>query len=261
MRGEGWMVELSRPEKWMTGILEYAGRLLEESGYRPPKSLYYAYAAIAAAHATGFEPLYDYPLEVYYELMDAAEESALYTPRWYPHYKALEEEVEALAAFEEALADSKRVFHAEPILAAASLAFGCRLKLAEYWLESGYAPTPGQQVVIVYRGGRREKITVPRSLYTLTLAGLSLYGVKPVDNGLLVAVPDPAIVRREIFEEKPPYEEASAILRLVVEKHARKIYSRLGSDPRWACGEEDVLLIKYSFEGPSVLHVEYVTSC
>jgi hypothetical protein len=244
----------------MLGILEYTGRLLEENGYRPLKDLCYAHAAIAAAHITGFEPLYDYPVEVYYELMDAAEESALYTPRWYPHYKALEEEVEALAAFEEALADSKRVFHAEPLLAAAALAFGCRLRIGRCWVESGYAPAPGQQVVIVYRGGRREKITVPKSLYTLTLAGLSLYNVEPAGGEALVAVPDPAVIRREVFEEKPPYEEASAILRLTVEKHARKVCLHRAEDShRWACGEEDVLLIKYRFEGPSVVYVEYVT--
>jgi hypothetical protein len=172
-------MEVSSPEKWMIGILEYTSQLLSESGYKPLRDLEYAHAAIAAAHITGFEPLYDYPVEVYYELMDIAEESALYTPRWYLHYKALEEEVEALAAFEEALADSKRVFHAEPLLAAAALAFGCRLKIADYWLKSGYVPAPGQQVVIVRRESRREKISIPKSLYTLTLAGLSLYKVKP----------------------------------------------------------------------------------
>ncbi len=254
------MVEASKPEKWLYGIVEYTARLLEASGYRASSLTRLAHAAIAAAHITGFEPLYDYPLELYYELMDAAEESALYTPRWYMDFKALEEEVEALAAFEEALADSKTVFHAEPLLAPAALAFGCGLRIGREWLRAGYTPAPGQQVVIVLRRQGKVKVTVPRSLYTLTLAGLSAYKINPLDGEpVIAALPDPAVVRREIFEEHPPYEEASKLLKLIVEKHAAKICRRLGSGGfSWACGENDVLLIKYVFRGPGMVEVEYV---
>jgi hypothetical protein len=242
----------------MLGILEDTLAILASSGYKPSKLTAYAHAAIAVAHITGFEPLYDYPVEVYYELMDIAEESALYTPRWLPDYQRLAEEVEALAAFEETLADSKTVFHAEPILAAAALGFGCRLKVSKGWRTKGFTPEPGQQVVIVVRRGRKHKVQVPRSLYTLAVAGLAFYNPDCTAEEFIAVLPDPAVIRREVFESRVAYEEASRILRSIVERHVREICVRRGEGYVWACNSDDKLVIKYEVKGPSLLRVEYL---
>ncbi|ABM80274.1 hypothetical protein [Hyperthermus butylicus] len=250
-------VEPSQPEQWMRDILEYTASILQRSGFQAHPLTRLAHAAVAAAHITGFEPLYDYPVELYYELQEAAEKSALYTPRWRPAYQLLEEEVEALAAFEEALASSDTVFHTEPILAAAALGYGCRAVVSRDWLEAGFTPTPGQQIVIVRRGEKRARILVPRSLYTLALAGLTVYGVTPYSKALL-PVPDPATIRKRVFMTKLPLGEASKRLVEIVDMYVKPVCRRVDENPLWACRSDTVLLIEYRFSGPIVLDVRYV---
>ena len=250
-------MEPLKPEPLMKDILEYTASILERSGFRTHPLTRLAHAAVAAAHMTGFEPLYDYPVELYHELQEAAEESALFTPRWRPAYQLLEEEVEALAAFEEALASSDTVFHAEPILAAAVLGYGCRAAVSSEWLKAGFTPTPGQQIVIIRHGERRAKVLVPRSLYTLAVAGLTVYGMTPYSKALLV-VPDPATIRKRVFEEKIPVGEASKKLAEIITTYVEPICRRVGGDPLWACKSDTVLLIEYRFLGPSMFEARYV---
>ncbi len=246
---------LEPPEAWARGFLEYVGARLQAVGFRglePPYSL--VYSALAAGHLTGLDYFYEYAIEAYYELMDVAEEARpLAEPRWARLLPYLDEDAEALAAFEERLADSKTVLCAEPVLAAALLGLAAGKRPSRRWYSAGFTGRPGSYPLLARRGDRKCRILVPSPIYVLAIAALERLGLK--GPGVLeAAVPDPAMFRKTVFDAKVPYEELSSWLRRLAEDWARK--SLEVDDP---CSEENSLKIRYRFDG--VLEAEFTYLC
>lgn len=215
------------------------------------------FAAIAAGHVTGIDYFYEYAIDAYYNLMDAAEEvRPLAEPRWAPILSWLDEDAEALAAFEERLADSSTVLCAEPILAAAALGLGAGSEPARGWRSAGYAGRPGAYAVVARRpGGKKCRIMVPSPVFALAVAGLSAAGHPGPGTGLDVVVPDPAEIRRTVLESKTPYGQLSERLRGLVEERAGRALAKGAQE---ACKTRDLLVIRYRFDGLLEAVFEYV---
>ncbi|WP_338250172.1 hypothetical protein [Pyrodictium abyssi] len=244
-----------QPPRWLLPVIEYARRRLASLGYTFPGGLAAMFASIPAAHTTGYEPLYEYIVEAYYALREEAEEASPFAePRFRPWLDALEEEVEALAALEESLAASSTVFYAEPILAAAVLGLGLNRARLGRWPRSGLRRTPGQQTIIVERGGARKLLVVPQSLYVLAAAGLHAAGIDPPGKGVAV-LPDPAVIRKRVMELRLPLSQLAAELVEIINKHARRAAS---VGPSEACVSEGFLAVEYTVHGPGEIVVKYV---
>ena len=249
-------IDVGEPEEWLRPYLEAVERRLRVAGYRvgtPPFN--YLFSAVAAAHVSGYDPVYDYVVASYYDLVDLIEEAEpLATPRWRRIFYDLQDEVEALAAFEEALSSSDLVFLAEPILAGAVLAVaGSQGSLTE-WCRAGLLRIPGQQVIIDRR--KKRKILVPRSLFVLAISGLSSKGVYPGVERVVV-LPDPAYVRKTILDSHAPLAYFKDTVLGAVAKYTMLAH-QVGNDLEKACSTRGVLVIKYLFESPSVYSAEYM---
>ncbi|KSW11301.1 hypothetical protein CF15_00030 [Pyrodictium occultum] len=243
------------PPRWLQPLVDYSRRRLESLGYRAPGELAPVFAAIPPAHATGYEELFDYVVEAYYDLKDSAGElPPTMEPRFKPWLHALEEEVEALAAFEERLADSSTVFHAEPILAAAVMGLGLEGAGLDCWPGRGLRRAPGQQTLLMKRDDRKVLITVPSSLHVLAAAGLHAAGVDPPGSGVAV-LPDPAAIRRAVMEMRLPLEEAAGA---ILEMLRARALEAAGMDRGRACGAGDMLVVEYRVEGPGEIWVKYL---
>ena len=243
------------PEAWARGFIEWVRGRLETAGYRGARGLFApAYVAVAAGHLTGVDYFYEYAVDAYYSASDAYEEAApLAEPRWTPLLSGLEGEGEGLAEFEERLADGSTVLCAEPILAAAVLGAGLRARVGEAWRLSGYTGSPGGYPVIVRRPGKKCRILVPGSLYSLALAGLSAAGLEP--GGLMeIVVPDPALVRKTIFDSKVAYGELSRFLEETLTRAARRAAEATRED---ACREKGLMLVKYKLWSPLEAWFDY----
>jgi hypothetical protein len=248
---------ISEPEAWLRPYLDTVMDRLLRAGYMLPSNEFrYLFAAVAGAHIAGYDPVYDYVAEAYYDLLDVVEEvEPLATPRWRKLLFDFQDEVEALAAFEEALSSSETVFVAEPILAAAVVGFYGIQRYPDKWFKAGLPRLPGQQVIIAYRDKGKKKILVPRSLFFLAVSGLSAYEVEPGRKKRII-VPDPAYVRKSVLDSHAPISLFKDIVVEAVAKYTR-LASILGEDFEKACKTEGVLVIEYMFEGPSVLKAKY----
>ena len=237
------------PEPWARPFVERIESILRSTGYRGVDTPFtYVFSSIAAGHLTGFDYFYEYAVDAYYEARDRYEEAApLSEPRWAPGFWGLEEEAEALAEFEERLADSSTVLCAEPILAAAVLGAGLeKPSIAGGWLRGGYTGRPGGYMVLARRPrGKRCRILVPGSLYSLALAGLSAAGLEPGAARRLV-VPDPAIIRKRVFDERPAYAELSSYLEKLLADASRRA---MRASEEEACREQGIMLVEYRFTG------------
>ncbi|BEP18656.1 hypothetical protein PYJP_20080 [Pyrofollis japonicus] len=248
---------ISEPEAWLKPYLDTIVDRLLRAGYMLPGNEFrYLFAAVAGAHIAGYDPVYDYVVETYYDLLDAVDEvEPLATPRWRKLLFDFQDEVEALAAFEEALSSSETVFIAEPILAAAIVGFYGVQKYPGKWFKAGLPRLPGQQVIIAYKDKAKRKILVPRSLFSLAVSGLSAYGVEPGKEKCII-VPDPAYVRKSVLDSHAPISLFKDVVTDAVAKYMRLTFM-LREDFEKACKTEGVLVIKYLFEGPSVLKARY----
>ncbi|ALL00201.1 hypothetical protein Pyrde_0151 [Pyrodictium delaneyi] len=243
------------PESWLIPIIQHTASRLKSLGFKADDEFITLFASVPAAHVTGFEPLYEYVVDAYYELKEASEEAPLLTePRYRPWLDMLEEEVEALAVFEEHLSDSSTVFHAEPILAAAALGLGVDSRSLGCWPSSGLRRVPGRQGILIERKGAKKYLIAPQSLYVLAAAGLSAAGVEPPGSGIAV-LPDPALIRRHVAELRLPLNEAAEKLVEIVRSAAHEA-QRLGVSE--ACVSEEFLAIEYVIRGPGHIRVKYL---
>lgn len=249
-------IDVGEPEEWLRPYLEAVMKKLAYTGYLLyEKPFSYLFAAIAAAHVSGYDPVYDYVVAAYYDLVDLVEEAEpLATPRWRKIFYELQDEVEALAAFEEALSSSDQVFIAEPILAGAVLAMSCRQSNPARWYRAGLLRIPGQQVLI--NPARKRKILVPRSLFLLAVSGLSSEGVYPGTERVAV-LPDPAYVRKAILDSHAPLAYFKETVMNAVARYAR-LAAGLRNDTKKACETKGVLVIKYVVYSPSMYSAEYL---
>lgn len=249
---------MEEPEAWARGFLDYTVSRLRVAGHRGAwGAAALVFAAIAAGHVTGVDYFYEYAIDAYYEMLDAAEEARpLAEPRWAPLLSWLDEDAEALAAFEERLADSSTVLCAEPVLAAAALGLGAGSHPAQGWRRAGYAGRPGSYAIIVRKeGGKKCRILVPSPVYALMVAGLSAAGHNGPGSSLDAVVPDPAEIRRTVLESKTPYGQLSDWLRGLVEEKAKKA---LTTGTEEACKTRDLLVIRYRFDGLLEAVFEYL---
>lgn len=247
---------LPEPEAWAKPFLDYVKARLAATGFTGLTDPYgVPYASLAAGHITGLDYFYEYTIEAYYDLMDAAEEvRPLAEPRWGRLLGFLDEDAEALAAFEERLADSKTVLCAEPILAAAALGLGAGKTPSDEWRRLGYTGRPGVYVLLAFHGSRKKpcKILVPSPLYALALAGLQALGLEG-EGSVDATVPDPALLRKTIYDSHVAYGELSSWLRSLIEERARK--SLQLQNP---CDIEGFLKIRYRFRGLLEARFEYL---
>jgi len=249
-------IGVDEPEEWLKPYLETVMEKLSRAGYKLQGAPFnYLFAAIPAAHISGYDPVYDYVVAAYYDLIDLVEEAEpLATPRWRKTFYELQDEVEALAAFEEALSSSEQVFLAEPILAGAVLAMSSRQGDMSKWYRSGLLRIPGQQVLI--NPAKKAKILVPRSLFLLAVSGLSSEGVYPGSERVAV-LPDPAYVRKTILDSHAPLAYFMETVMEAVSKYAR-LATRLKNNIKKACETRGILVIKYVFHSPSTYSAEYL---
>ena len=249
-------IGVGEPEEWLRPYLDDIAGRLRGAGYKLyPDPFSYLLSGIAGAHISGYDPVYDYVVGAYYDLIDVIEEAEpLATPRWRKLFYDLQDEVEALAAFEEALSDSELVFIAEPILAGAVLAVGGRQRYPREWYRRGLLSIPGQQVLIDYSA--KKKILVPRSLFVLAASGLSYRGVYPGTERIAV-MPDPAYVRKTVLDSHAPLAYFRETVLDAVRKYS-SVAEKLGDDVEKACKTRGVLVIRYSFTSPSMYRAEYV---
>ncbi len=240
------------PEQWARPFLDWVLSRLRDTGYRGAVGMFaYPHAAIAAGHVTGLDYFYEYAIEAYYDALDAAEEEwPLAEPRWRPLLWGLDEEAEALAVFEEKLADSSTVLCAEPILAAAGLGLGAGRGVGRGWRQAGYAGTAGSYTVLARRRGVRCKVTVPGSVYALALAGLTAAGLEGPGEAVVTA-PDPALLRKTVMDTRVAYGRLSRWLIGLVEKWAGE------SLEAGECGER-FLKIRYKLQGLLEAEFEYL---
>ena len=247
---------LPEPEAWARPFLDYVKSQLATTGFVGLAEPYgVVYASLAAGHVTGLDYFYEYAIEAYYELVDAAEEvKPLAEPRWGRWLGFLDEDAEALAAFEERLADSQTVLCAEPILAAAALGLGAGKPPSGGWRRLGYTGRPGAYVLLAIRrgGGKPCKILVPSPLYALALAGLEALGLRG-EGYVEATVPDPALLRKTVYESHVAYGELSSWLRSLIEERARGALEAGDS-----CGAEEYLKIRYLFRGLLEAEFEYL---
>ena len=249
-------IDVGEPEEWLRPYLETVMEKLGRAGYElRHKPFNYLFAAIAAAHISGYDPVYDYVVAAYYDLIDLVEEAEpLATPRWRKTFYELQDEVEALAAFEESLSSSEQVFIAEPILAGAVLAMSSKQGEMTRWYKSGLLRIPGQQVLI--NPAKKAKILVPRSLFLLAVSGLSSESIYPGSERVAV-LPDPAYVRKTILDSHAPLAYFRETVMEAVSKYAR-LATQLRNDIKKACKTQGVLVIKYMFYSPSMYSAEYL---
>ncbi|NOZ89077.1 MAG: hypothetical protein GXO15_04045, partial [Crenarchaeota archaeon] len=154
------------------------------------------------------------------------------------------------------LADSSTVLCAEPILAAALLAAARPARVGGGWRAAGYTGRPGGYQLLARRpGGKRCRILVPGSLYALALSGLTASGVAPGGPPRRLVVPDPALVRKRVFDERPAYGRLSGFLREVVLEASSRA---LRASEEEACRERGLMLVEYRFDGLLEAYFNYI---
>jgi len=243
------------PEPWARGFIAYIRARLGSLGFRGLQEPYGTiYASLAAGHLTGLDYFYEYTIEAYYELIDRAEEARpLAEPRWARLLPYLDEDAEALAAFEERLADSSTVLCAEPVLAAALLGLAAGTRPGRGWYASGYTARPGAYPLLVHRGEKRCRILTPSPIYVLAVSALSRLGLQEPGGSIDAAVPDPALFRKTVYDARVPYSELSMWLRALVED-----WERAAAGAENPCDDEKLLHIRYRLQGPLEAWYEYL---
>jgi len=249
-------VLLEPPEQWARGFLNYVAGRLRERGFRGGLTDPYrlVYAAIAAGHLTGVDYFYEYAIDAYYRLVDAAESvKPLAEPRWGKLLPLLDEDAEALAEFEERLADSKTVLCSEPVLAAAILGLAMGEAPGAGWRRAGFTGRAGAYPLLVRRGGRRCRVLVPSPVYVLALSALQRAGLH-APGKVSLAVPDPALLRKTVYDSRVAYAMLSEWLRELLERWALRAMK--AGDP---CRDDTLLKITYRYEG--LLEAEFRYEC
>ena len=205
---------------------------------------------LALGSITGYDYCFESVLNEYYRLKDLVVGAGLYVPRKYREYLFFVDAVEAAIEFEENLADSRRVFLAEPLLAAALKAFCLKEKLED--VKPFYIPSNSSQIFLVESSNGRGKVRVPFPLYVYSLMTISLFYPKTRftpslrAGGAIIAL-DPAYFRDILFREKPPLEK----LGIAAVKHLRSLCRKILelNDIRNACGTDEAIVIGYEVEG------------
>ena len=247
------------PESWAKPYLERVRMALQRAGYLGAGSIFsQVHSAIAGGHISGMDYFYEYAIESYYEAAEEAENAKpLAVPRWELELLWLEEEAASLAEFEERLADSSTVLCAEPLLAPAIHGLVEPFRPVN-WSLYGYSGQPGEKIVIVEKGKQRCRISLPGSLYALTVAGLNRLGAIPGNKSVQLVVADPAWVRRKVYTSHTPYEEVPSLLISLTSTAAKRAERMYVRD---VCGEENVegvLALEYSILGVSHVRVTYL---
>ncbi|MET1102002.1 MAG: hypothetical protein ABWW69_05975 [Pyrodictiaceae archaeon] len=237
--------------------------ILEKSGLREKPSYRLLVSAIAAMGSLiGYDYCFDIAIEAYYEAKEVLKHTRLSVPRLRKELDMLIEAVEASIAFEESLADEDTLLLAEPILIAAADAICCKGD----GVPSQPQPASGSMVVVVESLNKSEKarIEVPIVLARLAFYAISEASGKPIKPytraRILLVAPDPAYIRRRLFEEKPVLEElGERAYRAYMEACSRiqDAYRIMTNGLDKACDVEEIVIVEYVLEGLAYWRTRY----
>ncbi len=228
---------------------------LSEYGYKGIKSIFAPlFALIPLAHITGLESLFEIIIDTYHFVSDSVDRTYTMVPRWWRDYVVFREEVEALAVFEESLANSKTLYCVEPLLAIAIHGFTSSKPPFNAWIMKGFSRRAGEYIVVTECSAERVKVAIPGSLFVFAVAGFASLGLKPLSTRVLV-VTDPALIRSKVYSSSRLRENPVMILEFIADVVLKA--KSLNAEETCSSGSS-FLVIEYSVKGVAYLKTKYV---